>query len=131
MTRLIDRFRSTLDNGEYTDDDPSKIGTGAVKYDGGKAALFRGLINYFPRAVYAVAEISTFGAKKYAWDGWEGVEDGFNRYSDAMVRHLIAEGKGEVFDPDSGLRHAAHTAWGALARLELQLREEENAERRD
>jgi hypothetical protein len=28
-------------------------------------------------------------------------------------------------DPDSGLLHAAHTAWGALARLELILREKE------
>jgi hypothetical protein len=28
-------------------------------------------------------------------------------------------------DPDSSLPHAAHTAWGALARLELILREYE------
>src|SRR6478752_9209561 len=74
---------------EFTNDDPSKIGTGAVKYDGGKAALFRGVVQYFPRAVNAVGEISTFGASKYAWAGWEGVEDGINRYSDAMVRHLL------------------------------------------
>ena len=43
-----------------------------------------------------------------------------------MVRHLLKEGSGERLDPDSGLMHAAHTAWGALARLELILREEEN-----
>jgi hypothetical protein len=94
---------------EFTPDDPSKIGTGAIKYDGGKAALFRGVIQYFPRAINAVGEISTFGARKYAWNGWEGVEDGVARYS----------------DPDSGLLHASHTAWGALARLELMLREKE------
>jgi hypothetical protein len=110
---------------EFTTDDPSKIGTGAVKYDGGKPALFRGIVQYFPRAVKAVGEISTFGAKKYAWAGWEAVDDGINRYSDAMVRHLLKEGEGEVVDPDSGLLHAAHTAWGALARLELILREKE------
>ena len=110
---------------EFTPDDPTKIGTGAIKYDGGKAALFRGVIQYFPRAVNAVGEVSTFGARKYAWDGWEGVDDGINRYSDAMVRHLIKEGSGEEVDPDSGLLHAAHTAWGALARLELILREKE------
>lgn len=110
---------------EFTNDDPGKIGTGAIKYDGGKPALFRGIVEYFPRAINAVGEISTFGARKYAWNGWEGVEDGINRYSDAMVRHLFKEGAGEVVDPDSGLLHAAHTAWGALARLELMLREQE------
>lgn len=108
---------------EFTNDDPSKIGTGSIKYDGGKPCAFRGVVQYFPRATLAVASISTFGAQKYAWKGWEGVEDGINRYSDAMVRHLLKEGMGEEFDPDSGLLHAAHTAWGALARLELILRE--------
>ena len=107
-------------------DDPTAVGSGAVKYDGSKPALFRGAIDYFPRAIEAVAQISTFGATKYAWKGWESVDNGIARYSDAMVRHLIAEGKGEVVDPESGLRHASHAAWGALARLELMLREKEN-----
>lgn len=119
--RLIDQFRETL--GE--NDDPAAVGTGAVKYDGGKPSLYRGVVKYFPRAVEAVGEISTFGASKYAWNGWEAVPDGIERYSDAMVRHLIAEGRSETVDPDSGLLHAAHAAWGALARLELILREME------
>ncbi len=111
--------------GEKTNDPQEKIGKGAIKYDAGKAPIFRGLVSYFPRAARAVAEVSGFGAAKYAWHGWENVDDGINRYSDAMVRHLLAEGEGEVLDPDSGLLHAAHTAWGALARLELKLREME------
>jgi hypothetical protein len=110
---------------EFTTDNAEKVATGAIKYDGGKPALYRGLVDYFPRAITAVAEISTFGASKYAWKGWEGVEDGVARYSDAMVRHLTKEAQGEILDSDSGLRHAAHAAWGALARLELMLREEE------
>jgi hypothetical protein len=110
---------------EFTTDDPSKIGTGAIKYDGGKPALWRGVFDYFPRAIQAIGDISTFGARKYAWAGWESVEDGFARYSDAMVRHLTKEGAGELYDPDSGLLHAAHTAWGAMARLELLMREME------
>lgn len=110
---------------EFTNDDPSLIGTGAIKYDGGKPCVWRGVVRYFPRAIRDVAEISTFGAKKYAWAGWENVEDGVERYSDAMMRHIFKEGAGEEIDPDSGLLHAAHTAWGALARLELILREKE------
>lgn len=108
---------------ETTNDDPSKIGTGAIKYDAGKPCVWRGLIEYFPRAGMAVAEISTFGANKYAWAGWEKVDDGVARYSDAMARHMLKEAMGEEIDPDSGLLHAAHTAWGAMARLELILRE--------
>lgn len=118
---LKEKFIETL--GER--DNPENVYTGAVKYDGGKPCAFRGLVQYFPRAATAVAEISTFGASKYAWAGWEAVPDGINRYSDAMVRHLLKEGAGEDVDPDSGLLHAAHTAWGALARLELMLREKE------
>lgn len=111
---------------EFTNDDPSKIGTGAIKYDGGKPCVFRGLVSYFPRASMAVAGISTFGAEKYAWKGWEGVEDGFYRYKDAQHRHALKHAMGEEMDPDSGLLHLAHEAWGAMATLELYLREKEN-----
>lgn len=111
---------------EFTNDAKEKVASGAIKYDGGKAPIFRGAISYFPRAIEAVAAVSNFGATKYAWKGWERVDCGFDRYSDAMVRHLAYEGKGEVLDPDSGLLHAAHAAWNALARLELLIREQEN-----
>jgi hypothetical protein len=128
VTVIEDEKEITVLGEEFTLDDPSKVGTGAIKYDGGKPALWRGVFEYFPRAVQAIGDISTFGARKYAWNGWEGVEDGIARYSDAMVRHLAKEGAGEVTDPDSGLLHAAHAAWGAMARLELMLREMENVE---
>lgn len=109
---------------EETNDTPDKIEVGAIKYDAGKPCTYRGLIDYFPRAIEQVAVVSTFGARKYAWKGWAGVDQGFERYSDAMVRHLIAEAKGESTDPDSELLHASHIAWNALARLELLLREQ-------
>ena len=108
---------------EFTTDDPSKIGTGAIKYDGGKPSLWRGVFEYFPRAVEAVGQISTFGASKYAWKGWESVPDGYNRYSDALGRHLLREGIDGPYDvTDSNLLHAAQVAWNALARLELELK---------
>ena len=110
---------------EFTNDSEQKIAAGAIKYDGGKAPIYRGAVSYFPRAIECVAAVSAFGASKYAWKGWEGVDDGINRYSDALVRHLAYEGQGEVLDPDSGLLHAGHTAWNALARLELILRDKE------
>ena len=70
--------------------------------------------------------MSTFGAEKYAWNGWKDVTDGKARYSDGMHRHFLQEAAGELYDQDSKLLHAAHGAWGALARLELILEELED-----
>jgi hypothetical protein len=96
-----------------------------AKLDAGKICAFRGAVDYFPRAIEAVAAVSTFGAIKYDWAGWKSVPDGIERYSDALMRHLLAESKGDRHDPDSGLLHAAHSAWNMLAVLELKLLEEE------
>lgn len=95
------------------------VARGSVKYDGGKSPIFKGGLGYFPSAISGVATVSAFGASKYAWNGWRGVDDGINRYTDAMVRHLAAEAEGEILDPESGLPHAWHVAWNALARVEL------------
>ena len=91
-----------------------------AKLDAGKLQV--GLMIFgFANALDAVAAVTTFGARKYTPNGWRQVPDGFNRYTDAMGRHLLAEMKGQSHDPDSGLLHAAQTAWNALARLELLL----------
>lgn len=95
-----------------------------AKLDAGKSPLFRGLLDYFPRACNAVADISAFGASKYAWKGWESVPDGINRYSDAELRHFTKEAVEGAYDLDSGYLHKAHKAWNALAALELYLRQE-------
>lgn len=97
-----------------------------AKLDAGKSCVWQGALSYFPKAIAQVAAVSTFGAGKYAWKGWETVPNGINRYSDAMCRHLLEEGQCHVYDGDSGLLVAAHTAWNSLARLELMLREIEN-----
>ena len=77
----------------------------------------------FGNALLAVGEVGTFGAEKYTDHGWLSVENGKERYTDALLRHQVKEGLGEEVDEDSGLLHAAHTAWNALAKLELQLRD--------
>ena len=37
----------------------------------------------------------------------------------------MSEAQGEEIDHETGLMHAAQTAWNALSRLELMLREKE------
>lgn len=96
-----------------------------AKLDAGKSPVFRGALDYFPRAIKAVAEVSKFGASKYAWKGWESVPDGINRYSDALARHITDEAIEGPYACDSNLLHKAHVAWNALAALELYLRKNE------
>lgn len=104
------------------------IGQPGCKVDAGKAPVLQGFLHYFPRAVLAVAEISAFGVQKgYAWNSWETVENGINRYGDAEVRHLVKEAIEGPLDSQSQKLHAAHEAWNAMARLELICREEEKA----
>jgi len=100
--------------------DPHQPG---AKLDAGKQrpALVLGA---FANALKAVVEVGTYGAAKYTPNGWLEVPDGIERYGEAKMRHQLAEMTGEVLDPDTGLRHAAHEAWNALARLELILRGE-------
>lgn len=91
-----------------------------AKLDDGK--IMAGLcIAGFSRALTEVSKVTTYGAKKYTPNGWCKVENGIQRYSDAMYRHLLAE-QDDFHDAESGLLHAAHAAWNALARLELYLR---------
>ena len=75
----------------------------------------------FSNAITEVCKVGTFGAKKYTDHGWVEVPNGIDRYSDALLRHVLTQ---ERLDPESGLHHAAHAAWNALAVLELMLRYE-------
>jgi hypothetical protein len=96
------------------------------KLDAGKSPVFQGLLDYFPLACSAVANVSRVGAIKYAWKGWESVPDGFNRYSNALGRHLLKSGVDETMLDENGnvagIQHEAEAAWNAMARLELLLK---------
>lgn len=104
-----------------------------AKFDAGKAPVYQGVIDYFPRAVEAVALVSQAGADKYAWKGWETVPDGYTRYKNAQHRHATKKAKEGIWDKDflavnKYILHDAQEAWNALAALELFLREQENNE---
>ena len=75
-----------------------------LKYDSGK--LRYSLVP--PIAMRALAEVLTFGARKYAPNNWVLVQDGETRYLDAAFRHLEAFRSGETHDQESGLHHLAH-----------------------
>jgi len=110
---------------ELFETDPNKLDAHApgAKLDAGKPQA--ALLNQFSLALLEVAKVATFGAKKYSVGGWQHVDNGIARYSDALMRHWLEESF-ELNDSNSNLKHAAHLAWNALARLELMIREEKH-----
>lgn len=71
-----------------------------------------------------IVEVYHFGAKKYSPESWKGLENGDRRYLGALLRHLTAHEKGELYDKESGLLHLAHCAWNALAILHFAIEKE-------
>ena len=116
--RALDGFNIFFDavDHDVTDDQH----TPGAKLDNGKPRLSL-VLGGFSNALQAVGEVGTFGANKYSDNGWLEVKNGLQRYSDAMLRHQFADMAGEDNDQESGLLHAAHSAWNALAVLELKL----------
>lgn len=62
-----------------------------------------------PEFLISVAQVLTFGAKKYTAGNW-ATGDGFtwSRLYGAILRHLMAWASGEDKDPESGLSHLGH-----------------------
>jgi len=91
-----------------------------------KAKPMAGVLLDFSRALQTVVDVGTYGAKKYTRTGWATVPEGSQRYTDALVRHLLAiDVDPDGLDKETGLPHLAHVAWNALAVLELQARRKE------
>ena len=58
-------------------------------------------------ATKALAEVLTYGAKKYKLNNWKNCED-ISRYIAALMRHLEAYRSGKTVDDESGLPHIYH-----------------------
>lgn len=56
------------------------------------------------------------GAQKYAPGSWKEVEDGYNRYKGALLRHLC-KSEVEDIDEETDCYHLAQVAWNALTML--------------
>jgi len=83
-----------------------------TKYDANKLRM--DLIP--PSAIYALAEVFTYGSKKYGCYEWKkGIYH--SRLYAATLRHLIAYWDGETIDPESDLNHLKH----AMANLAMMI----------
>jgi len=102
-------------------DDKTWDAISGLKDDAGKqmAGL---MVRDFANALGAVADVTTFGAEKYAPSNWLHVHGAKDRYADALFRHLLAWAGGEEADEESGMLHLSHAAWNIMAIIELEMR---------
>ena len=104
-------------------EDPINLHTAGAKDD--KTKLLGGVLGDFGDGLRQVAEIGTFGAKKYTRNGWQTVPEAETRYYDAFWRHILDMGSDlDARDPEHGKRHLAAIAWNALALLTILENEE-------
>ena len=68
-----------------------------------------------PEVLQALAEVYTYGEKKYGADNWKKATWGVgpsakdtDRFYGALMRHMEAHRKGELYDSESGLLHVSH-----------------------
>jgi hypothetical protein len=81
--------------------------------------IVTGLLDYFPAALAAVAEVSVKGNEKHnPGQPLHHSRGKSNDHADAAGRHLMERGS---IDPDTGCRHSAELAWRALALLQEEL----------
>lgn len=83
-----------------------------------KIPLWSGLMQYFPDALSAVANLSYVGNEQHNpgqplhWAREKSADQ-----EDTMLRHLMEKG---TIDTD-GIRHSTKVAWRALAMLQLEI----------
>jgi len=81
--------------------------------------IFSGVLNYFPLALAAVAQLSKKGNDKHnPGQPLHWSRDKSTDHKDCIARHLIDAG---TIDPDSEMLHDVGLAWRALANLETAL----------
>jgi len=77
-----------------------------------------GVLDYFPDALVAVAEVSRVGNDQHNpgqplhWEKSKSTD-----HADCLVRHLLERGTND----NDGVRHSAKVAWRALALLQTEI----------
>lgn len=82
--------------------------------------ITRGVLDYFPDAIAAVAEVSRLGNEQHnPGEPLHWAREKSTDHADCIARHLIERGTAD----SDGARHSAKLAWRALALLQTELEE--------
>lgn len=88
----------------------------------------RGLLDYFPDACAAVANVSYVGNQQHnPGEEMHWAREKSKDHADCIVRHLLARGTAD----DDGLLHSAKVAWRAMALLQLEIEQKMEQEKRN
>lgn len=82
------------------------------------APVARGVLDYFPDALFEVATVSKAGNDQHHPDKplhWDRAKS--SDHADCIIRHLADRGKRDT----DGMLHSAKVAWRALALLQTEL----------
>lgn len=118
---LILEENEVLDSQEQT---PVKFTETPIKFTRKETPIFTGVLNYFPDAIREVARCSYVGQQQHNPDkplAWDRSKSGDEL--DALTRHLLEAG---TIDTD-GIRHSAKVAWRALANLQKEIENDNEA----
>lgn len=84
--------------------------------------LATGVLDYFPDALVAVAELSRIGNDQHnPGQPLHWSKDKSTDHDDCILRHLIDRGKRDT----DNVRHRTKVAWRALAALQIEIETEE------
>ena len=95
-----------------------------IKFTRKQTPVFTGVLNYFPDAIRELARVSYVGNQQHNPDKplhWDRSKSGDEL--DALSRHLLEAG---TIDTD-GIRHSAKVAWRALANLQKEIENDDEA----
>ncbi len=82
------------------------------------APIARGVLDYFPDALFAVADLSRIGNEQHnPGQPMHWAKEKSTDHADCIIRHLADRGKLD----DDGIRHSAKVAWRALALLQIEI----------
>ena len=92
---------------------------GGMKYDDGKTPLDL----WSPDVLVEIAEVLSFGAKKYEAYNWaQGLS--YRRVFAALLRHLWAFWRGQNLDDETGRHHLAHAGCCLMFLLHYEMNRE-------
>lgn len=87
--------------------------------------IARGVLDYFPDAIAAVANVSYVGNEQHnPGQPMHWAREKSSDHADCIARHLLERGTAD----SDGLLHSAKAAWRALAMLQLELEAREHEE---
>lgn len=89
-----------------------EINKEGIKYDKNKPKYANFLLD-FKDVFQELYKVYEFGTNKYGRENWKQLENGDERFTNAMLRHFLLDG----IDEETGVSHQTHVAYNALMRL--------------